>query len=292
MNAQELQKLKDALEIGRDAAHEVAQRFHEEMKGYREAEHKQVDKDVADINEAIAMIERTSSAGSAAQDSVEASWNIYDPSGRVNDLRKASSWLLDVASSEVSVGDESELAKATAAVDDALAACIGNIAAGSAVVMNEDQERPAFEAWARIACNMPSYASVNWEALWTKQAWEGWQARAVLSAAAAQTAAVQAENQASQDVLAERKRQMEAEGWTPAHDDQYQNDELSLAAACYTIASDTAPQASIPQMWPWPDYWWKPTTERRNLVKAGALILAEIERLDRAAMSSEGGANG
>jgi hypothetical protein len=31
------------------------------------------------------------------------------------------------------------------------------------------------------------------------------------------------------------------------------------------------------------DEWWKPTNRRRDLVKAGALILAEIERLDRAA---------
>ena len=28
---------------------------------------------------------------------------------------------------------------------------------------------------------------------------------------------------------------------------------------------------------------WQPTTSRRDLVKAGALVLAEIERLDRAA---------
>ena len=28
--------------------------------------------------------------------------------------------------------------------------------------------------------------------------------------------------------------------------------------------------------------WFKPTTPRRDLVKAGALIIAEIERLDRA----------
>lgn len=27
--------------------------------------------------------------------------------------------------------------------------------------------------------------------------------------------------------------------------------------------------------------WWKPTNRRRDLVKAAALILAEIERLDR-----------
>lgn len=87
---------------------------------------------------------------------------------------------------------------------------------------------------------------------------------------------------AARDVLAERQRQVAVEGWTPEHDDQYQNDELSLAAACYAIASDTALQTSSPNMWPWPEDWWKPTTERRNLVKAGALILAEIERLDRA----------
>lgn len=57
MNKEQIEKLIEVLEVGRDAAHEVAQRFHEEMKGYREAEHKQVDKDVADLNEAIAMLE-------------------------------------------------------------------------------------------------------------------------------------------------------------------------------------------------------------------------------------------
>jgi len=36
-------------------------------------------------------------------------------------------------------------------------------------------------------------------------------------------------------------------------------------------------------VWTWERAWWKPTTRRRDLVKAGALILAEIERLDRAA---------
>jgi hypothetical protein len=40
---------------------------------------------------------------------------------------------------------------------------------------------------------------------------------------------------------------------------------------------------STPTDWPWPESWWKPTGDRRNLVKAGALILAEIERIDRAA---------
>jgi len=39
---------------------------------------------------------------------------------------------------------------------------------------------------------------------------------------------------------------------------------------------------SRPDVWPWGGFTWKPTTPRRDLVKAAALILAEIERLDRA----------
>ena len=41
-------------------------------------------------------------------------------------------------------------------------------------------------------------------------------------------------------------------------------------------------KATIGELWPWLSSWWKPSTNRRDLVKAGALILAEIERLDRA----------
>ncbi|WP_373879380.1 ead/Ea22-like family protein [Klebsiella variicola] len=87
---------------------------------------------------------------------------------------------------------------------------------------------------------------------------------------------------AAADVLAERQRQVSAEGWTAAHDDEYQHCEMAVAAACYIMADDD-PRADVPELWPWPSEWWKPTNIRRDLVKAGALILAEIERLDRAA---------
>lgn len=87
---------------------------------------------------------------------------------------------------------------------------------------------------------------------------------------------------AATDVLAERQRQITAEGWTPEHDDEYQHCEMAVAAACYIMAADD-PRADVPELWPWPPEWWKPTDVRRDLVKAGALILAEIERLDRAA---------
>lgn len=89
---------------------------------------------------------------------------------------------------------------------------------------------------------------------------------------------------AAADVLAERQRQVTTEGWPPAHDDEYEHGELADAAGCYALSSELFDCAGEPpRPWPWPDEWWKPTSRRRDLVKAGALILAEIERIDRAA---------
>ena len=80
------------------------------------------------------------------------------------------------------------------------------------------------------------------------------------------------------EIYAERTRQVEVEGWTDEHDDEHDCNELADAAACYALGQ---PSQIIEQLWPWHIEWWKPTTKRRNLVKAGALIVAEIERLDR-----------
>jgi hypothetical protein len=113
---------------------------------------------------------------------------------------------------------------------------------------------------------------------------------------------------AARDVLAERQRQISAEGWTPEHDDQHAGGEMAMAAACYAAHSSAwqainytmkpgvpgvlsrllSAQEFVSRMWPWDREWWKPKDERRNLVRAGALIVAEIERLDRAAMSHGG----
>lgn len=96
------------------------------------------------------------------------------------------------------------------------------------------------------------------------------------------------------DVHAERLRQVTAEGWTPEHDDQHRGGSLAIAAACYaahdnmtleTRSFGNRDQGRVPALWPrsWDYTWFKPSDRRRDLVKAGALILAEIERLDRAA---------
>lgn len=87
---------------------------------------------------------------------------------------------------------------------------------------------------------------------------------------------------AVRDVLDERHRQIDAEGWTPAHDDEHDKCEMALAAIVYT-ESAVGYHPSCPDTWPWSPKWFKPTTPRRDLVKAAALVIAEIERLDRAA---------
>lgn len=95
------------------------------------------------------------------------------------------------------------------------------------------------------------------------------------------------QNAAMRDVVHERCRQVEAEGWTPEHDDDHDSGDLAKAAAAYAMASVSQTQGyevkRPPQLWPWDKAWWKPCDARRSLVKSGAMILAEIERLDRAA---------
>lgn len=88
---------------------------------------------------------------------------------------------------------------------------------------------------------------------------------------------------AIEDIAAERRRQIEVEGWTLEHDDQLGFGEMSNAAAYYALSGDQ--HSSI---WPWDWKWCKRTSRRRDLVKAGALIVAEIERLDRITGSDRG----
>jgi hypothetical protein len=84
-------------------------------------------------------------------------------------------------------------------------------------------------------------------------------------------------------IAAERRRQVDEEGWTPEHDDEHINGELTSAARCYSIVY--TPKSPPPfggyAWWPWEQRWWKPGNRIENLVKAGALIAAEIDRLKR-----------
>lgn len=91
-------------------------------------------------------------------------------------------------------------------------------------------------------------------------------------------------SKALKDIEAERTRQINQEGWSHEHDDQYQFNELAIAGGLYALnAHDLSPAhfRSPPSNWPWSPEWWKPKSAREDLVRAVALLVAEIERIDR-----------
>jgi hypothetical protein len=94
-------------------------------------------------------------------------------------------------------------------------------------------------------------------------------------------------------IAAERERQVSSEGFTPEHDDWFNSGQTaSLTRASMAYADVTRKQllgatqeyafCHSAAYWPWDSGWWKPSSDPiRNLVKAGALIAAEIDRLKR-----------
>ena len=80
-------------------------------------------------------------------------------------------------------------------------------------------------------------------------------------------------------IAAERRRQIEEEGWAPEHDVAHSNGSLAEAAACYASHEYRGGSKLPPPNWPWGGHWWKPGDRLRELTKAGALIAAEIDRI-------------
>ncbi len=87
-------------------------------------------------------------------------------------------------------------------------------------------------------------------------------------------------------IVAERSRQIEQEGWTPEHDDKHDDGSLVAGAVTYALeATFDGPVVKgswFRKFWMFEDFWFKPGTKIRMLVKAGALIVAEVDRLLRA----------
>lgn len=86
----------------------------------------------------------------------------------------------------------------------------------------------------------------------------------------------------------ERQRQIEEEKWTPEHDDEHVSGELADAAACYAMKKSFWRENSLVEIFPvWPETWvllWfkkRKHDRKRQLIIAGALIIAELERLER-----------
>jgi hypothetical protein len=103
-------------------------------------------------------------------------------------------------------------------------------------------------------------------------------------------------------IIAERQRQVETLGWTAAHDDSHKDGSLASVAALYAtprpLLGEVRYVGEVRFVDPWP---WEQRYDRRphkgnvvlpnatlstedrikQLVKAAALIVAEIERLQR-----------
>lgn len=118
------------------------------------------------------------------------------------------------------------------------------------------------------------------------------------------------EADSTHSVLAEieqkRQRQINVHGYTAEHDDEHPGD-MAEAAACYAMAALFTVRFKTPDkfykdgrhgtnleyliplpdgegapQWPWEEAAWRPTDPRDDLIKAATLIVAEIERIDRA----------
>ncbi|KUG39280.1 hypothetical protein AAU60_05905 [Acinetobacter johnsonii] len=99
---------------------------------------------------------------------------------------------------------------------------------------------------------------------------------------------------AIKDVINERQRQINQEFYSTENDDEYKQNELLRAAVCYAenvvrrgwvfdsnFGPDVYQEEEVPDLWPWDLDFWKPRNPRRDLVRAAALLIAEIERIDR-----------
>lgn len=106
-------------------------------------------------------------------------------------------------------------------------------------------------------------------------------------------------------IRTERERQINQEGCSAEHDDSHTAEELAEAAMCYAcVGVSTARGGSAKEWpvrmfdgfsdslleWPWNEEDWRPSDDPiLNLLKAGALIAAEIDRLQRKKAMETGG---
>lgn len=103
------------------------------------------------------------------------------------------------------------------------------------------------------------------------------------------------------ELMAEERARHPQEGWTTEHDDEHSHGEMRLAAICYAMSDSERElirichrrgqddrlsqswQTLLDFFWPFGREWWKPCPydRVRELVKAGALLAAEIDRIQR-----------
>jgi len=79
-----------------------------------------------------------------------------------------------------------------------------------------------------------------------------------------------------EDITTERNRQISL-GYTEEHDDGHTNGSIADAAAAYAVRN----RYIAADIWPYDIYPAFSGNRRTSLIKAAALIVAEVERMDR-----------
>lgn len=80
-------------------------------------------------------------------------------------------------------------------------------------------------------------------------------------------------------IAEERRRQITEEGYDKEHDRRNTSLELTKAAVAYALADMRGKEKVVRKYWPWDKDLLKLKDKKRNLVCAGALIAAAIDRL-------------
>lgn len=94
-------------------------------------------------------------------------------------------------------------------------------------------------------------------------------------------------------IKAERERQINELGYNNRHDDAESVGALSTAGAIYALPWNVRTVLGAEKFWPWDKSFYKPANggqvdgRIRELVKAGALIAAEIDRLERSKVANQ-----
>jgi hypothetical protein len=83
------------------------------------------------------------------------------------------------------------------------------------------------------------------------------------------------------EIARERERQISGEGYNYGHDDAHHTGDIARLACMYANPTRDLVYAAMEKYWGDVSDWLKHKTRRRDLIRAAALIVAEIERLDR-----------
>jgi len=87
----------------------------------------------------------------------------------------------------------------------------------------------------------------------------------------------------AKEIVQERRRQIEDEGYNAAHDSLHEPDVIATGAAFYALPEETTEWVKIKGVDLWPfDGQPKRKDRRRDLIRAASMIVAEIEQIDQA----------